>query len=311
MNAVARPETSAAWPSLPLGEWQDTLTTVHRWTQIIGKTRLALAPMQNHWWNVTLYLTARGLGTSPMPYHGRSVEVELDFIDHSLVARTSDGDVRTLPLVPQSVAEFHRSYLAMLRSLDIDVRIRPVPVEMPDALPFTEDRVHASYDGDAMQRCWRILANTDRVLKEFRGPFLGKCSPSHFFWGAFDLACTRFSGRRAPRYTGSVPNCPNYVMVEGYSHECISAGWWPGSVGSPVPDAAFYAYAYPEPSGCADAPIRPSAASYNAAMREWILPYESMRVTADPDAMLLEFLQSTYAAAADRGGWDRTSLERN
>ena len=311
MNAVARPETSAAWPSLPLEEWQDTLATVHRWTQVIGKTRLALAPMQNHWWHVTLYLTARGLGTSPMPYHGRSVEVEMDFIDHVLVARTSDGDVRTLPLVPQSVAEFYRSYLAMLRSLDVEVRIRPVPVEMPDALPFTEDRVHASYDADAMQRCWRVLANTDRVLKEFRSPFLGKCSPSHFFWGAFDLACTRFSGRRAPRYTGSVPNCPTYVMVEGYSHECISAGWWPGSMGSPVPDAAFYAYAYPEPSGCAEAPIRPSAASYNAAMREWILPYESVRTATAPDAMLLEFLQSTYAAAADRGGWDRPSLERH
>jgi hypothetical protein len=245
-----------------------------------------------------------------MPYRGRSFEVELDFIDHLLVARTSDGDVRTLPLEAQSVADFYRSYRSMLRSLSIEPHIWPVPVELPDALRFTDDREHASYDAGAMERCWRILASTDRVLKEVRGRFLGKFSPGHFFWGAVDLACTRLSGRRAPRHPGGAPNCPAYVMVEGYSHECISAGWWPGSAGSPVAEPAFYAYAYPEPAGCSDAPIRPTAATYNMAMRDWILPYDAVRSADHPDAALLDFLQSTYEVAADRAGWDRASLER-
>jgi hypothetical protein len=311
MSAPAQVRNEETWPRLPLGEWQDTLTTVQRWTQMVGKTRLALAPMQNHWWQVTLYLTARGLGTSPMPYRGRNVELEFDFVEHLLVARTNDGETRTLPLVPQSVAEFYREYLAMLRSLSIEPHIWPVPVEMSDTLRFSDDREHASYDANAMHRCWQILSQADRVLKEFRSRFVGKSSPSHFWWGAFDIACTRFSGRRAPPHPGGIPNCPDYVTREGYSHECISAGWWPGSVGSPVEEPAFYAYAYPEPPGCAEAPILPSAAAYQTTMHEWILPYEAVRTATNPDAALLDFLQSTYAAAAQRAGWDRSALERD
>ncbi len=301
---------TSSWPLLALREWQDTYATLHRWMQIVGKTRLALAPMQNHWWQVTLYLTARGLGTSPIPYEGRSFEIDFDFLDHRLVIRTSEGATRAIPLAPQPVAHFYRDYQGMLAALGIKPRIWPVPVEIADATPFPEDRAHASYDGDAAQRCWRILARTDRVLKQFRGRFLGKSSPSHFWWGSFDLSCTRFSGRTAPVHPGGVPNCPDYVTREAYSHECISAGWWPGTVGAPVTEPAFYAYAYPEPAGCADAPVRPDAARYHPVMREWILPYEAVRAAPDPDAALLEFLESTYEAAADRGGWDRAALER-
>lgn len=298
------------WPELPLHQWQETYATLHRWTQIVGKTRLALAPMQNHWWQATLYLTARGLGTSAIPYHERSFEIELDFLDHLLVIRTSDGATGTVPLVPRSVESFYHEYMAVLRSLGIEPRIRPVPAEVADTTPFNEDRGHRSYDADAAQRCWRILAQVDRVLKKFRGRFTGKCSPSHFWWGAFDLACTRFSGRRAPAHPGGIPNTPDSVTREAYSHECISAGWWPGSVGAPVDEPAFYAYAYPEPPGCPEAPVRPPAAHYQMAMREWILPYEAVRTAPDPDAALLDFLQSTYEAAADLGRWDRAALER-
>jgi hypothetical protein len=299
------------WPALPLAEWQDTYATLHRWLQIVGKTRLAFAPMQNHWWQVVLYVTTRGLGTSPVPVGERSFDVEFDFLDQQLVVRTSDGETRTMALAPRTVADFYRDYMATLGGLDIAPKIWPRPNELADTLPFPDDRVHASYDGDAAQRCWRILAESDSVLKEFRGRFIGKSSPSHFFWGSFDLACTRFSGRRAPPHPGGVPNCPDYVTREAYSHECISAGWWPGSVGSPVAEAAFYAYAYPEPAGCPDAPIRPAAASYNTTMREWILPYDALRRAHDPRAMLLEFLQSTYDAAATRGNWDAAlSVER-
>src|SRR5437868_4567315 len=256
-------KTETAWSRLALDEWAPTQSTLHRWTQIVGKTRLALAPMQNHWWQVVLYLTSRGLATSPMPIGDRTLDIEFDFLDHQLVARTSDGDTRTLPLAPRSVADFYDEYMAMLRSLGVAPRIRPVPVEIADVTPFSEDRVHASYDAEAAQRCWRVLLGADRVLKEFRGRFTGKSSPSHFFWGSFDLACTRFSGRRAPPHPGGVPNCPDYVMLEAYSRECISAGWWPGTVGSPVEEPAFYAYSYPEPPGCADAPIRAADATYN------------------------------------------------
>lgn len=298
------------WPPLTLREWRDTYATLHRCMQIVGKTRLALAPMQNHWWQVTLYVTARGLGTSAMPAHERSVELEFDFIDHHLVARTSDGESRSLPLRPQAVADFYREYVEMLRGLDVHAAIWPVPVELADTLRFDEDREHATYDPDAASRCWRILVQADRVLKEFRGRFLGKCSPSHFWWGSFDLAHTRFSGRRAPPHPGGVPNCPDYVTREAYSHECISAGWWPGTVGSPVEEPAFYAYAYPEPPGCSEMPVQPDAARYHAAMKEWILPYEAMRTSPDPDAALLDFLESTYEAAAGLAGWDRAALER-
>ncbi len=300
----------SAWPQLPLSDWADTYATLHRWVQMVGKTRLALAPMQNHWWQVTLYLTARGLGTSPIPSDERSFEIELDFLDHRLLMRTSDAAMQSIPLAPRPVADFYREYLGMLAALGVEARIWPVPVEIADRTPFTADRVHASYDADAAQRCWRILAHTDRVLKQFRGRFLGKSSPSHFWWGSFDLSCTRFSGRRAPLHPGGVPNSPDYVTHEAYSHECISAGWWPGSEGGPVAEPAFYAYAYPEPAGFSDALVRPAAASYQPAMREWILPYEAVRAARDPEAALLEFLQSTYEAAAERGGWDRVGLER-
>jgi hypothetical protein len=301
-----------AWPALPLAEWQATYDTLHLWTQIVGKTRLALAPMQNHWWQVALYVTSRGLSTSPMPYglHGeRALELEFDFVGHQLVARTSDGDTRTLPLSARPVAEFYREYLELLRSLGVEVAIYPVPAEMTEVVPFPEDRIHASYDADAAQRCWRVLLQGDRVLKAFRGRFIGKCSPVHFWWGGFDLACTRFSGRPAPPHPGGIPNVPDSVTREAYSHECISAGWWPG--GGAVAEPAFYAYAYPEPPGCATAPVRPAAARYDSAMREWILPYEAVRTAPDPDAVLLEFLESTYVAAASLGGWDRAALERS
>jgi hypothetical protein len=299
----------SAWPRLPLDEWQSTYATLQLWTQMVGKTRLRLSPMQNHWWHSTLYVTSRGLGTSPIPYGDRTFEIEFDFLDHQLVARTSDGETRTLPLVPRTVADFYREYLALLRSLGFEVRIHPVPNEVVDAIPFAEDRVHASYDGEAAQRCWRLLVHADRVLKEFRSRFIGKCSPVHFWWGGFDLACTRFSGRRAPPHPGGFPNVPDYVTREAYSHECISAGWWPG--GGPIPEPAFYAYAYPEPPGCPDAPIGPTAARYDRTMREWIFPYDAVRDAADPDAALMEFLQSTYEAAAGLGAWDRAALERS
>jgi len=303
--------TTERWPRLTLDEWAPTQTTLHRWTQMVGKTRLALAPMQNHWWQVVMYVTDRGLTTSPMPYtDGRTFDISFDFTTHKLIARTSDGDIRTIPLVPRSVADFYEEYMSMLRDLRIDVKILPVPVEMADTLRFTEDHTHASYDAGAAHRCWQIMVQADRVLKKFRGRFIGKSSPSHFWWGGFDLSCTRFSGRPAPRHPGGIPNCPDYVTLEGYSHECISAGWWPGTVGTPVAEPAFYAYSYPEPPGCDVAPVRPESAYYQPLMHEWILPYESIRSSPDPDRLLLEFLQSTYEAAADRAKWDRAALER-
>jgi hypothetical protein len=303
-------QPTVTWPELPLAEWRDTYATLHRWLQIVGKTRLAFAPMQNHWWQVVLYLTSRGLGTSAMPVGDRSIDIELDFLEHQLVVRTSDGETRSMPLVARSVAEFYREYMSLLRGLDVVPRLYGVPVEIADVEPFAEDIAHASYDADAAQRCWRVLVGANQILEKFRGRFVGKCSPSHFFWGSFDLACTRFSGKRAPPHPGGIPNCPDYVTLEAYSHECISAGWWPGTLGSPIEEPAFYAYAYPEPLGCADAPLSPARAAYNTAMHEWILPYEVVRTARDPRAMVLDFLQSTYEAAADRGGWDRAALER-
>ena len=301
-------ETSV-WPALPLGGWADTYDTLHRWTQIVGKTRLGLAPAQNHWWHTTLYLTARGLTTSPMPYRGREVEIDFDFVDHRLTGRTSDGREASFPLVAQSVAAFFRRYTDLMRELGVAVRINQVPMEMTDRLRFEEDEVHRAYDADAAHRCWRVLAESDEVFKTFRGRFLGKSSPSHLWWGSFDLACTRFSGRRAPRHPGGIPNCPDFVTREAYSHECISVGWWPGSLGG-VEEPAYYAYAYPEPPGCPAASIAPETASYNGAMHEWILPYESVRASPDPVATVLAFCESTYVAAADLAGWDRASLER-
>jgi len=297
-----------SWPALPLDEWLPTYETLHRWTQIVGKTRLELAPFENHWWHCALYVTARGLTTSPMPYAGGVLEIEFDFLNSVLEARTSGGATRSLRLENQSVADFYARYRAMLAALDVEVRIAPTPNELPDATPFREDRAHATYDAAAAHRWWLALVQADRLLKRFRGGFTGKCSPSHFWWGSFDLACTRFSGRGAPAYAGSAANCPSYVMVEAYSHECVSAGWWPGTADSPVGEAAFYAYAYPEPAGCNMASIRPATAYYNDAMREWILPYEAVRAAADPDALVTDFLESTYDVAATLGHWDVAAL---
>jgi hypothetical protein len=295
-------------PSLSLADWQPTYATLHRWTQIVGKTRLGLAPFENHWWHCALYVTARGLTTSPMPYKGGVVEIEFDFLDDLLLARTSGGETRSLALESKSVADFYDEYRAMLASLDVDVHIIPTPNEMADGTPFSDDHEHATYDAEATRSWWSTFVLADRMLKKFRGGFVGKCSPTHFWWGGFDLACTRFSGRRAPLYTGEIPNTPSYVMPEAYSHECISAGWWPGMEGSPIAEPAFYAYAYPVPDGCDSAPIGPPAAFYHQDMREWILPYEAVRASQDPDTMIMEFLQSTYDAAARLSGWDMDAL---
>ena len=299
---------AAAWPSLPLDEWRDTRDTLHMWLQIVGKTRLALAPPENHWWQVALYLTPRGLTTSPMPHGHRTFSADFDFIDHHLHLRLSDGATRMVPLVPRSVADFYVEYLEALRSLGLEAPIRPVPVEVVEAIPFVEDRQHASYDAEAANRGWRLLVQADRVLKRFRGRFLGKASPVHFFWGSFDLAATRFSGRRAPLHPGGAPNTPDYVMEEAYSHECSSCGFWFG--GGAVAEPSFYAYAYPEPEGFADHPVRPSAARYDQDLREFVMSYEAVRQSPSPDETLLEFLQTTYEAAAERGRWDRGALER-
>jgi hypothetical protein len=294
----------ATWLPLASSEWQETQAGLHLRTQIVGKTRLALAPKQNHWWQTALYVTARGLSTSPMPYGARTVEIEFDFTDHALLFRSGEGDIRTLPLHPQSIAEFFRDYVAVLRSLDIDVRIWPMPVEMADPIPFPRDHGHSAYDRRSVERFFRVLQQVDRLLKAFRGPFLGKSSPSHFWWGGFDIACTRFSGRPAPPHPGGIPHIPDFVTREAYSHECISAGWWPGNMpNGGVQEPAFYAYAYPEPPGCSDADVRPSAARYDSAMREWILPHEAVVHASDPDGMVRDFLQSTYDIASGLGRW--------
>jgi len=305
-----RNDPAEAWPPLPFEQWEQTCDTLQLWTQIVGKTRLALAPMQNHWWQVALYVTARGLGTSPIPHGDRTFEVDFDFLDHRLLVRPSDGKSESLPLAPQTVADFYGRYLDLLRSLGIAPKFYPVPNEVRDPLPFDKDDVHRSYDPDAARRFWRALVQADRVLKEFRGRFLGKCSPVHFWWGGFDMSCTRFSGRAAPPHPGGLPSLPDWVTREAYSHECISAGFWPGNGGWPVREPVFYAYAYPEPPGCPEAPIRPAEASYHPVMREWILPYAAVRQAPSPDALLLDFLVSTYETAARLGGWDRVALER-
>ena len=299
---------SSEWPSLPLDEWLATYETLHRWAQIVGKTRLGLAPFENHWWHCALYVTARGLTTSAMPYSHGILEIEFDFLSDLLLARSNHGDTRSIRLENKSVADFYQEYRAMLAAFGVDVRITPTPNEVLDGTPYPDDHVHATYEGDAARRCWRALTQADRALKRFRSGFAGKCSPTHFWWGGFDLACTRFSGRPGPLYQGKVPNCPPHVMQEAYSHECISAGWWPGSADSPVREPAFYAYAYPEPVGCSTARIGPAAAFYHQEMREWILPYDAVRTAGRPDAMVAEFLESTYGAAAALGGWDVAAM---
>jgi Family of unknown function (DUF5996) len=297
-----------AWPSLPLAEWQETCATLQLWTQIVGKIRLAQAPMINHWWQVPLYVTARGLTTSPIPYGVRVFQIDFDFVDHRLVIATSDGMTRSIALAPCPVAEFYREVMAQLAALGLQVRIWTMPVEIPDAIPFETDRTHASYDRNAVERFRRILVQCDRVFTAFRSRFIGKVSPVHFFWGSFDLAVTRFSGRLAPDHPGTAPHLGNWVMREAYSHEVSSCGFWPG--GGSVAEPAFYSYAYPQPPGFADAAVRPRGAYWHGDFGEFILPYESVRQDDAPDDRLLAFLESTYAAAADLAQWDRAALER-
>jgi len=295
------------WPALPYGSWKDSCATLHLWTQIVGKIRLARTPWVNHSWHVTLYVTPRGLTTSPIPYAARAFQIDFDFIDHALLIQTSDGETRRFALEPRSVAEFHDALMATLAELDIRVRIHGSPNEVPDPVPFREDRAHAAYDRDYAERFWRVLLQADRVFKLFRARFLGKVSPVHFFWGSFDHAVTRFSGRKAPPHPGGIPNLPDAVTREAYSHEVSSAGFWPG--GGAIDYPAFYSYAYPTPEGFAAAPVRPEAAFFHDQMGEFVLPYDAVRTAAAPDAVLLEFLQTTYEAAADAAHWDRAALE--
>ena len=299
------PEPLAPWPALLLSEWRDTLATLHRWTQIVGKTALALSPMQNHWWQTTLHLTPRGMRTPLLHAPARAFEVEFDFTDHALMIVTDRGERRILALEPMSVADFWSRYQALLEGIGVEAKFHPAPNEIEPAIPFAEDHVHAAYDRESARKCWRILLDSDRVFRTFRGRFLGKSSPVHFWWGSFDLACTRFSGRPAPPHPGGFPHLPDYVTREAYSHECISAGWWPGTPGGPIDEPAFYAYAYPEPAGCPDAKVRPSSARWHLGLHEWVLPYDDVRVANDPDATLLEFLESTYEAAARLAHWPR------
>lgn len=304
---------SEAWPSLDYQAWSATYATLHMWSQIVGKIRLAQAPWLNHCWQVTLYPTARGLTTAAMPYGTgtrgmRMFQIDFDFLAHQLLIQTSDGALQTMPLAPRSVADFHQQLFASLRQLGLEIAIHKTPNEVVEAIPFDQDRIHASYDAQAVGRFWRALLQASRVFQEFRGRFIGKCSPVQFFWGSFDLAVTRFSGRPAPRHPGGAPNCPDRVMQEAYSHELASCGFWPGNEQLPYP--AFYAYAYPAPAGFGGALLHPSQAFYHAALGEFILPYDAVRQAESPDAMLLEFLQGSYEAAANLGRWDRPALER-
>jgi hypothetical protein len=296
------------WPALPLEAWSDTCATLHMWTQIVGKIRLAQTTWTNHSWHVTLYLTANGLTTSPIPYGARTFEIAFDFIAHELRILTGDGGRGRVALEPQSVATFYRRLMEALSALGLRVAIYAKPNEVAEAIPFAEDEVHRSYDPEYANRFWRVLMQTDRVLKRFRARFIGKCSPVHFFWGAPDLAVTRFSGRTAPEHPGGIPNLPDRVAREAYSHEVSSVGFWAG--GGPIAYPAFYAYAYPEPSGFPAAPVSPAGAFYSTDLKEFILPYDVVRTADSPDDALLAFAQSTYEAAANLAHWDRGALER-
>ena len=296
------------WPELlPLEDWQDTCTTLHMWTQVVGKIRLMLSPDVNHGWGSTLYVTTRGLTTSPIPYRSFSFAIDFDFIAHALHITTSLGTGRSLVLEPMPVADFYRKTMLALAELGISVKILARPVEVEVAIPFEKDKQHASYDADAASRFWRALVLVDGVLKDFRARFIGKVSPVHFFWGGFDLAVTRFSGRPAPKHPGGAPNVAARVMEEAYSHEVSSAGFWPGTG---LGEAAFYAYAYPSPPGFSNYPVQPEAAYFHDKLGEFILPYESVRAAANPPLTLLSFLQTTYEAAATLSDWDRLALER-
>jgi hypothetical protein len=294
------------WPSLPFAEWKDTCATLHMWLQIVGKVRLALTPWTNHSWHVTLYVTSRGLTTSPIPHGAHTFEIRLDFVEHELRILKSDGATRALKLRAQSVAKFYGELMSSLRELDLAVEINTTPNEVPDPIPFERDEQHRCYDPEYANRFWRVLVQTDRVFKEFRARFCGKCSPVHLFWGAPDLAVTRFSGRAAPQHPGGIPHLPDAITREAYSQEVSSLGFWPGNAASPTP--IFYSYAYPEPAGFAEAKVRPDAAVYLSQLHEFILPYDAVRTADSPDEMLLDFAQSTYDAASTLGKWDRAAL---
>lgn len=295
-----------AWPELRWSAWADTCQTLQRWTQVAGKIRMKKTPPVNHWWHVTLYVTTRGIGTSPIPDGERAFSIDFDFVDHRLRVASSDGAEQSFALEPMSVAAFYRKTMAAVAAIGVDVQINTLPSEVENAIPFERDEQHASYDADAAQRFWRALVQADRVMNAFRARFIGKSSPVHFFWGAPDLAVTRFSGRTAPPHPG-VPILPDFVTREAYSHEVSSAGFWPGSA---TMEAAFYSYAYAAPEGFAQAEVRPAAAFFSKDMGEFMLPYETVRSSASPDDTLMDFLQSTYDAAADLGKWDRQALER-
>jgi hypothetical protein len=303
---TARPEE--AWPALPLDDWRDTYATLHLWTQIVGKIRLVQSPWVNHGWHATLYVTPRGLTTGPVPHGSRTFRIDFDFIDHALTLEASDGRRGRVALQPRSVAAFYANLMAELDRLGLHVDIYRRPNELADPIPFDEDETHRAYDPEYANRFWRVLVQADRVFEVFRASFLGKCSPVHYFWGAADLAVTRFSGRRAPRHPGGIPNLPDWITRDAYSHEVSSCGFWPGS--GPIAYPAFYAYAYPEPPGFAEAAVRPQGAFYSSDLSEFILPYDVVRESRSPDDTLLEFLQTTYAAAATLGKWDRDALER-
>jgi Family of unknown function (DUF5996) len=303
-EVVQTTQPTGVWPRLRVLDWTDTRDTVHMWTQIIGKIRMAHTPMVNHWWHATLYVSPRGLTTSTIPYRDWAFDIELDFLDHELHVRVSDGRRRAVSMAPKPVAQFYAETMAALDQLGIKTRIHATPNEVDPAIPFAEDYQHAAYDQRAIQLFWRQLLCANQVIGQFRSEFLGKVSPVHLFWGGLDLACTRFSGRAAPPHPGGAPNCPAWVMREGYSHELASCGFWPGG----GEEGAFYAYAYPEPAGYADHPVRPDAAHYDPS-GEFLLPYELVAAAPNPANVLTEFLDSAYVAAADLGGWDRSALE--
>jgi hypothetical protein len=304
---MSREGDREAWPDLPYEVWRDTCASLQLWTQIVGKIRLSQTPWLNHSWHVALYVTARGLTTSPIPFGERILQIDFDFISHLLLVEVSNGAQRQLPLRAQPIADFYAAVMAALDDLGIRVKIGEWPNEVPNPIRFSDDRVHDAYEPEYARRFWRVLLQVDRVFKLFRSGFIGKCSPVHFFWGSFDLAVTRFSGRRAPLHPGGVPNLSDEVVREAYSHEVSSAGFWPG--GGVIEYPAFYSYAYPEPEGFRLTAVRPKAAFYSEELREFILPYDAVRTAESPDEMLLEFLQSTYEAAASAGNWDRAALE--
>ena len=302
MKDVANP-----WPALPFAEWQDTATTLHMWTQIVGKIRMTLSPWMNHSWSVALYVTSRGLTTSPIPHGTRTFEISFDFIDHQLRIDTSDGEQRTIELKPRSVADFYQAVMKALDELHLPVTINKLPNEIRNPIPFDQDEEHRTYDQEYASRFWRALVQCDRVFKEFRSRFSGKCSPVHFFWGSFDLTVTRFSGRSAPPHPGGIPHLPDEITREAYSKEESSLGFWPGNAAAPTP--IFYSYAYPEPQGFKEAKVQPAAAFYEPNLREFMLPYDVVRTAEKPDEVLLDFAQSTYDTASILAKWDRDALQ--